>query len=86
VRDPWPQRPDPRIVVSPRMLSEGAMVTVRTRWGGLRRLHLRLVGAARGRPFVIGHSRHWVCHRAWMSEIVHVDYGKRKGDTEWTWT
>lgn len=81
MRDPWPERPDPHIPVSPRMLPAGSMVTARTRWGGLRRLRLRLVGvASSGRPFVIGHSRRWVCHRAWMSDIIHVESGKRKGD------
>lgn len=74
-RDEWPSRPDTRIAyVSPRVLVPGTVVVARTRWGGLRRLHLRVIGtSSRDRRYVVGHNDKGVCHRAWMNNIIHVE-------------
>lgn len=52
-------------------LAPGTVATVRTRWGGIRQLRVRIIGrSTTGRRFLVGHTDHGLCHRAWLSEVI----------------
>lgn len=55
----------------------GAPIIIRNRFG-IYRVTLRTIGRCRGKWFVVGHSERYICHRAWLDNVIRVDKRRLK--------
>jgi hypothetical protein len=78
--DEWPRTADP-IGYTIRQLTPGRIVTVRLRFGGIRRWKVRMVSTShefrnKGRHYIVAMDSKGWCHTAWVHEVISVSTAK----------